>query len=397
MALFEYQAVTSAGRLMTGTLEAANREQATEQLGQMQLTVNELEKSPSKLPRTALGRSEFLLFNEQLAAITEAGIPLERGLRQLAQEAASRSMRRVILAVADRLEAGEEIEAAFGAVRGPFPPLYRQILRAGVQTGRLSEMLASLNRHLASVHQTRRILFEAMCYPLVVLALAMTIMTGLFVFVIPTFVGIYDDFGVDLPVVTRWVMQLARHPWWPVIGIGLVVGVAALGVFVLGRWPAGRRVREGIHFRIPLFGRLHRSSLLTRLADSLAILIASGADLPTGLRVAAGSTGSETLMHEAELVASGLENGASIVEAGRFGRVISRLFVYSIQLGIQRNELGDNLYGLAEMYRQQVRSHQGRLEAGLLPAIIVVVGGIIAFCVASLFLPMVTMMQSLQS
>ena len=86
MATFEYNALTSGGRLMKGTLEAGSSEQASEMLGQMQLTVNELQKVRQKKPKTPVGRSEFLLFNQQLASITKAGIPLDRGLRELANE-----------------------------------------------------------------------------------------------------------------------------------------------------------------------------------------------------------------------------------------------------------------------------------------------------------------------
>ena len=124
-------------------------------------------------------------------------------------------------------------------------------------------------------------------------------------------------------------------------------------------------------------------------------MVASGADLPTCVRVAAGTTGSEKLKWDAEMLAGQLESQANVVEAGRSCRVIGRLFLYSVQLGIQRNELQDNLYGLAEMYRQQVLASQSRLEAVLLPAMIVGIGAIIAVIVMALFMPLVTMVQFL--
>ena len=94
MPTFEYKAVTRAGRLMTGMIEAASHEQAKESLAEMNLAVNEIAQARKKKAKTAVGRSEFLLFNQQLASITKAGIPLERGLRELAADVASRPMRR---------------------------------------------------------------------------------------------------------------------------------------------------------------------------------------------------------------------------------------------------------------------------------------------------------------
>ena len=115
MATFEYSALTSGGRLMKGTLEASSSEQASEMLGQMQLTVNELQKVRQRKPKTAVGRSEFLLFNQQLASITKAGIPLDKGLRELANDVGSRSMRKLILEIADDLSTAVEMASKFAS------------------------------------------------------------------------------------------------------------------------------------------------------------------------------------------------------------------------------------------------------------------------------------------
>ncbi|GAH66411.1 unnamed protein product, partial [marine sediment metagenome] len=171
MATFEYQALTPAGRLMTGTLEAGSREHATQILQEMQLTVNSVEKAKAAAPRTPIGRSEFLLFNQQLASIAQAGIPMEHGLRQIAGDVGSGRMRALIEGIADDLEAGKSIQEAVGARRAHLPALYARIVEAGVKTGRLGEMLTSLNRHLEVAGRTRRIVFEAALYPLVVLVL----------------------------------------------------------------------------------------------------------------------------------------------------------------------------------------------------------------------------------
>ncbi len=150
---------------MKGTLEAGSPAEAAEILKQMELNVSLLEKATPPPLRTSVGRNEFLLFNQQLASITKAGVPLERGLRELSHDVASKSMRQLIEDIAADLEAGVPIEEAFGRREKQFPPLYGRILKAGVETGRLSEMLTSLNRHLELAGHTRRIIFEAISYP----------------------------------------------------------------------------------------------------------------------------------------------------------------------------------------------------------------------------------------
>ena len=397
MATFKYNALTSAGRLMKGTIEAGSREKAVELLKQMELAVNSIEKAKPKKPKTAIGRNEFMLFNQQLASITKAGIPLERGLRELASDISSKSMRKLIDAIAGELEAGTSIEEAFEKRQKHFPPLYGRILKAGVETGRLSEMLTSLNRHLELANQTRRIIFEALSYPAVILALAAVILTAVFWLIIPQFGLILTEMteGSELPKLTRLFLSMAENvvPFW--IGVGFLVVVILFIVRILSSFPAGRRFKESLFLRALVIGRVYHSSVLSRMAESMAMMVAAGSDMPACLRLASGSTGSEKLVLESEMLATAVEQGANILGAGQFCKMIPRLFLYSIQLGTQRNELQDNLYSLGQMYSEQARCGQARLQAILLPVMLIVVGGVLATAVLSMFLPMITIITNL--
>jgi type II secretory pathway component PulF len=399
MAKFKYNALTSAGRLMKGTIEAGSREEASELLQQMELAVNSIEKARPKKPKTAIGRNEFMLFNQQLASITKAGIPMERGLRELASDISSKSMRKLIDAIAGELEAGVSIEQAFEKRQKHFPPLYGRILKAGVETGRLSEMLTSLNRHLELANQTSRIIFEALSYPAVILTLASVILTAVFLIIIPQFGLILTEMteGAELPKLTRLFLSMAENvvPFW--LGVGFLVVVILVIVRILATFPAGRRFKESLLLRALIIGRVYHSSVLSRMAESMAMMVAAGADMPTCLRLGSGSTGSEKLVLESEMLANQIEQGANILEAGQFCKMIPRLFLYSIQLGTQRNELQDNLYSLGQMYSEQARCGQARLQAILLPVMLIVVGGILATAVLSMFLPMITIITKLSA
>ena len=396
MAIFQYQALTGGGRLMKGTLEAGSSEQAQQLLTEMQLKVYSLEQAAAPLPRRHVGRGELLLFNQQLASITRSGIPLDRGLREIASDIDKPSMRRLVRQLADDLQGGMGIEEAFTRRQAMFPPLYGHIIKAGVQTGRLSEMLTSLNRHLEMSNQTRRILFESMTYPLVVLTLAAILLTTVFTFLIPPFRGMFADMGARMPTLTAFFLKLADNvvPFW--LGVGGVIVTVAVVFLMLSASPGGRRFKESIYFRVPILGRLYHRSLMSRLSDAMALLIGAGCDLPQSLRLAAAAGGSETFRRECSLLADHLERGENIVEAGALCRRIPPLFFYSIQAGYQRNELQDNLYSLCDMYSQQARTHQSRLQGLLMPLMIIAVGGIIGLVIAAMFMPMVAMLQSVQ-
>jgi len=397
MATFQYNALTSAGRSMKGTLEAGSHDEADELLKNMQLVVNSIDKAQPEKPKTAIGRNEFMLFNQQLASITKAGIPLEKGLRELSHDVSSHSMRKLIDAIAGELEAGVSIDKAFEKRQKHFPPLYGRILKAGVETGRLSEMLTSLNRHLEMANRTRRIIFEAMSYPAVILSLAAVIITGVFIFVIPQFSTVLQEMtdGGRLPAITRAFLSMSQHvaQFWITVGL-IIAGILVLFA-LLSSFPAGRRFRESLLLSIPVIGRVYHSSVLGRMAEAMAIMVAAGSDMPESLRLSSGATGSERLIAESETIASQIEQGAGILEAGQFCRMIPRLFFYSIQLGSQRNELQDNLYSLGQMYAEQAQFGQARLQAILLPIMLIVVGGFIFLTILSMFLPMIQIVTAL--
>jgi len=399
MATFTYNALTSTGRLMKGSVEAGSREEADELLKQMQLEVSLIEKAKPEKARTAIGRNEFLLFNQQLASIAKAGIPLERGLRELAADVSSRSMRKLIEDVAGELEAGVSIEQAFEKREKAFPPLYSRILKAGVQTGRLSEMLTSLNRHIEMTNQTRRIIFEAVTYPAIILALGMVIITFVFLFIIPQFqVVLTEMVGPGrLPALTSFFFNIAKNvvPFWT--GVAIVVAAIIVLAAVLSSHAAGRRFKESVVMKIPVMGRLYHSSILSKMAEAMAMMVAAGADMPTCLRLSAGASGSEKLILESQTVATQVEQGANILEAGQFCRVIPRLFLYSIQLGTQRNELQDNLHSLGQMYAEQARCGQARLQTVLLPVMLLLVGGFLFLTILAMFLPMIQVITSLSA
>lgn len=396
MALFEYRSCTQAGRLMTGTIEAADIEQARTSLDELGLQVTELEQAKAPSAPKSVGRNEFLMFNQQLASLTKAGIPLERGLRELAADAGSGKMKSLITGIADDLEQGVPIDQAVEKRQKYFPPLYGMILKSGIETGRLSEMLANLNRHLQIEQRTKRIVFEALCYPAVILCLAAVIITAVFVMIIPTFaevLGDMSDSGAGLPWLTRFVLNLAGHIWtfWTVVGI--VIAAFVLSWMSLSTTAGGRRFKEHFLMYLPLIGRVYRNGLLARLAEALAVLVNAGCTMDDAVEMAGQSSGSESLRKDSSILASQLREGFNILEAGMNCSVIPRLFLYSVQLGSQRNELKNNLEGLGQMYSSKTYSLQSQLQAVLLPTMIILIGGVVGMIILAMFLPMVKITQ----
>jgi type IV pilus assembly protein PilC len=305
-------------------------------------------------------------------------------------------MRKLVTDIGDDLEGGQSIEKAFEKRQKHFPPLYGRILKAGVETGRLSQMLTNLNRHIEMSNQTRKVIFEAMAYPAVVFVMAAIVITFVYLLIVPPFTEVLREMtGGDLPALTLLMFSIAKNivPFWA--GIGILVGGVIILNMLLSAVSAGRRFKESLLLNIPIIGKLHHSSILAKMAESMAVMIAAGSDMPNCLRLSAEASGSEKLIYETEFLAGQIEKGTNIMQAGQFCRIIPKLFLYSVQLGSQRNELEDNLHSLSEMYVEQVRCSQARLQATLLPLMLIFVGGFIGITVLSLFLPMIKIVTSL--
>ncbi len=396
MALFEYRSCTHAGRLMTGTIEAADIEQARASLGELNLQITELEAAKAPASPKSVGRNEFLMFNEQLASLTKAGIPLERGLRELAADAGSAKMKSLISGIADDLEQGIPIDQAVEKRQKHFPPLYGLILKSGIETGRLSEMLANLNRHLQIAQRTKRIVFEALCYPVVVLCLAAVIITGVFTLIIPSFSEILADMTdgtAGLPALTQFILNAAGHigTFWLVVAV--IIGGLIFFWVSLSATAAGRRFKERFLMSLPLIGRVYKNGSLARLAEAMGVLINAGCTMDAAVDLSGQSSSSEILKKDCSVLAEQLRQGFNVLEGGMNCSVIPRLFLYSIQLGSQRNELKSNLDGLGQMYASKTYSLQSQLQGVLMPTMIIGVGGIISVTIGALFLPMVKMIE----
>lgn len=399
---YRYRAVTSAGRLMTGTIEAVDAAEAKASLSQIGLEPQELSPAPPRAPASPLGRSELLLFNQQLASMASSGVPLERGLRELSRDIRSPALRRAVEAIIADLESGQNLEQAFAARKTAFPPLYRHIVQAGIRSGRLGEMLTSLNQHLEVGLQTRRIIGEALAYPLMVLALALLIATGMMWVVVPQLRSLILEIEVNsrsrgpgLLIQTLFFTSDHLGLVWAVLGGVVVGGLVMRGL--LRQSGGGRVFLEGLLFRVPVLGRLYLNCAMARLSDSLAVMVSGGCDLPSALRTAGGASGSERLSRDCDRLAAQVETGQGVGdEAVLSGEGnLPSLFLYSVQVGCQRGSLSDNCYALGQMYTSQARSLQSMLQTLLMPLMILVVGLLIGAVIYGLFSVMHRMLDAL--
>jgi len=395
MAWFEYEGLTAGGTAIAGRLEAADREQASEDLAGMQIDVRDLRLADPPPRRTApLSADDLVFFNQQLASLAEAGIALDEGLAQLARDVESPKLRQWIEGLVDDLKRGRPIDQASAEREQGLPVLYSRVLRAGIESGELSATLLNLNHHLRLAGQMRRAIWELVSYPLVVVTLALSVLLFFFVCIIPQFKEIFRDFGTTLPGMTMLLINTADHFTTIVLIVGLMVLGIVLGWNALRLSSGGRVIREAILLALPVIGRVYRSSLISSFLRSVSTAVATGIPLPQAIRLSGDATGSVTLMGDAERLASETEQGQSIFVANQSSSVIPPLFGYCVQVASGRGTLPEAIAQLAVSYERRATHAQQMVRTLLAPLLVVVLGGFVGFVIMGMFLPLVSLINS---
>ncbi len=390
---FRYEAQAADGHPLSGTLRAKDADDARAVLERAELRVLELEERHDVTPRPLRG-DDFYAFNQQLAQLTDAGLPVESGLRLIAEDMRRGRLAASVRAVADALDAGATLPEAFEANRQLFPPLYGRLVDAGIRSNRLSGVLLNLSRHMEMTRRLQAALWRAGAYPLVVLVVLVAVLGFIGVVIMPQFGEMYDDFAMELPTLTSAALSLSTFALPLLIGFGVLLVGVPLTVWVLTRMGLGGALRDHLLLPLPLVGRAVNRNLMTRWCDLLRLGVSAGLDLPTALALARDAVGSGPVRRDTARLIDTLEAGKPLNWAGHL-EIIPATVPASMELASQRADLSAMLGDLAAMFEQQAEMRLNTLQVSLAPFMLIIVGGVVSTAVIVLFLPLVKLMSSL--
>lgn len=413
---FAYAAQTFDGRPMSGTVDAPHLDAAMLQLQSIGLRVTQMEPvnkpAPSKKP---LGTDDFLAFNDQLAHMAAAGMPIEQGLRLMAADLKHGRLADTIRAIAMELENGVALPDAVAKYQQQFPPLYARLIEAGSRTGDLSAMLLSLGKHEETVQRLRASLWRAVAYPLMVtIALAIVLLLMSWI-IFPMFETTFSGFGfgrtrlpalwysrtrqspepeiLPMPPITRALFYFSYVvPWF--VGILLVlIAIWPLIWSAMRRAGADGRFTDAVLFRLPLFGKALRLSLLARWCDALRLGVVAGLDLPAATRLAGDTVRSPALRRDSEQLVAAMERGQSLEAVGESTTILPKIVPPMIELASRSSDLPAALQTLATLYQQQADVRVRTIPMVLTPILMTIVALFIGFVLAGLLMPMLKLVQ----
>lgn len=339
---------------------------------------------------------DLVALNEEIAGMARAGLPLDQGLAALAREMGRGRLQQVTASIADDLRNGKTLPEALHRQEGRVPRYYAGLVSAGVRTGRVGDVLATLTVYARSISMLRTIVIDALFYPGIVLLFAAGLVGFLCYFVLPQFDVIFRDFNMRLPALTEWVLAIARHPIQVIaIPVAVVLSLVLLAI-ALRRTEHGRVTWARLVYSVPVIGTLIRSARLAAFTDLLAILVEHEFPLPEAFRLAGEACSDPIMAVKSRSVEEQLTRGAPLAEVLRSGGLVPEWVSWMAGLGERRGTLGQTLHHVAEMYRRQVEIRAALLRSILPPFLIIVTAGIfVVFFVLAMMLPLIKLLEGL--
>ena len=390
MAVFSYRALTPGGRTRGGVVAAETPRAAWQELRARGVYPTELRPQAAghAFPARRLGAAELAAATRQLATLVEAGLPVADALAALVEQADHPALVRALTVAQARLREGEPLADALAASPRVFPPLFRDLVRAGEASGALAAALARLADHTEATAAVRARLRAALTYPLVMAAATVAVLAFLLAWVVPQLTQLFAETGAPLPLATRALLTVTSAVgWgWPVLA---VAGV--LAVWAGRRWlttDAGRAAFDGMLLDAPVVGRIVRRAAVARVARTLATLLAGGVPLEAALEIAAAGSGNRRVAAAIRAARDAVRDGEPLADALRKTGVFPPLVARLVAVGERGGTVAAMLERAALTYDREVEAAIATAIAFVEPALVVVMGGVVLAIVTAVLLPL---------
>ncbi len=401
MAEFICRLGTPAGEVVTRTIEASGVSEARTRLEREGFRVFNV-TPPKAIGVTGLTRfsrsgrqsrvkaNDFLLFNQQLAALVRAGIPILQAISMLRKRAASAGLRAVLGDVEDQIRGGAALSQAFASQGSIFPRIYTASILAGERSGALDEVLSRYVTYMRRNVGLRRKIRGALAYPVFLLFASGLMVTFLTLYVVPRMSDLFSGFGTELPIVTQIVVGLSTWLSSNVIWFGpLFIGGAA-AIFLWSRTAQGRLTVDSLILKIPLAGSLVVQLSVAQATRSLATLLAGGITLVESWEIAAESITNRELRRRSSEILPMIREGRSFTESLEVAGWLPMLAIDMVGIGERSGSLREMLDEVAVFYDAESEVRLEQLTTTLEPAILVVMGGVVVIILLAIYLPIIS-------
>ena len=418
MPTFHYEAMNQAGQEVKDDIDAQSTEDALAKIrtlgyyptklrqkgGKRAAKAAEAAAAPGAKKKKSVGGigkvkvKEVTQFTRQLSTLQDAGLPILRSLRILEQQQKPGMLRVILRNVADDIEGGATLSEAMAGQPKAFDRLYCNMVAAGEAGGVLDVILQRLADFMEKAQRLKRKVIGAMSYPIAVISFAVLIVAGIMVAVVPKFKEIFADFDAEMPKMTLALMAISdwfasgRPPGWVILLLSPVVFI--LFVKLVKQAESGRYAVDTVKLKVPILGTILAKSAVARFTRTLGTLLAAGVPILEAINITKATSGNEVYARALGSVHDEIREGESFANPLRAARICDPIVVNMIDVGEETGDLDKMLIKIADNYDEEVETLVDGLVSVLEPVMVVILGGIVGFIVISLFLPLVTLINS---
>jgi len=383
MKRFIYKAKDRAGQLVTGEVEASTVSVAVKLVRQRGLVVISIKPASESLV-TLIGKfreritlSDVSTFTRQLATMVNAGLPITEALLILRSQSKG-AMQKVVAQILTDIEGGESLSSAVSKHPKVFNPTYIALVKSGEVGGVMDEVLARLADNLERQQEFKGKVKGALIYPAIIVVGMFVVALIMMIFVIPRLTSLYGDFNAKLPIATKILIGISTFfiKAWPLILIVVFGGFYAYQAF--RKTPAGRKRTDELMFKIPIIGDLQRQVILTELTRTLSLMVGSGVSILEGLNITAGVVGNTV-----------------ISDALKDEKAFPPMIYHLISVGEKSGKLDEILLSMAEFFDREVETTTNNLATLVEPILIIIVGAGVGLVVASVIMPIYSLVNAI--
>ena len=424
MPSFQYEALDETGKPQKGTINAANSEEAIARIRSQGYFPTSVREHRAKKSRAARGtgpaakkkgvgdislsfggvkRKQIVQFTRQLSTLQDAGLPILRSLAILEQQEKPGALKNALKEVHEDVSSGSTLSDALAKHPRAWDRLYTKMVAAGEVGGVLDVILQRLAEFLEKAERLRRRIKGAMVYPAVVLSVAVLIVLGIMLVIVPQFEEIFDDFDTELPWLTIWLINTASWLGGTLYPDQVIPGAVWVLLLPFVIWAMlklirksnlGRTVTDWSSLHSPVAGQLIAKATIAKFTRTLGTLINAGVPILDAIQITSETTGNEIYAKALRDVHGSVRQGESFADPLRQAKVCDALVVNMIDVGEETGDLDKMLSKIADNYDEEVDVAVASLVSLLEPVMIVLLGFIVGFIVIALFLPLVQLMNS---
>lgn len=353
--------------------------QAKGSIGGLSLSLPQRQKIPAR---------EFLVFNQELATLLKAGMPLVQSLDLLKRRVASPVFKAVLEDVHERVRSGTALSDAFATHGTLMPGVYTASLLAGERSGNLDAVLRRFVEYSKIIATVKRKTVSALVYPAILVTLAIVLVGIIVLKVVPAFSDFYAGFGAELPLITRIIVAVSdtlRAQFW----LFLFIFVVAVSAFVLWiRQPGQQAHFDRLLLRVPVVGEIASKFATSQMARTLATLLGGGLPLVHAIDIAVQSIGNRFVAQQLQVVAARVREGASLSASMQARHIFPEVAVKMAEVGESTGALQEMLNTVADFFDEEIETNMERFVALVEPVLLVAMGIVIAGLLLALYMPL---------